>query len=191
MSEILILIRAHIPPENYEVLENGAAEVRSHLAKVLGFQGFTVWESSLIEGDCFLIAEYVDEVASERGLEAWAEFMPTLKNRVPFDGPANVMSLNVMRRVGPRLAATGLDAFLSFSLRVSEPGHEGDLIADVDMVFDGLTFMSGFESAVYGANSTLKEEVVMLATWDSKASFDASLPPRMPHYDVTLYRRVA
>ena len=191
MSEILILIQAHVAQRVRHKFKDSSTELVRMLSQVMGYQGFSAWESASKAGEMFIALEYVDVESAERGLEAWVEFMPTLKQHVPFDSTPNVMRICTKRRVGRHLVSAPNDSCMSFSHRVSEPGREAELIADVDMVLDGMSLMDGFQSGVYGENDTLSEEIVCVVTWSNEAAYAASVPPRDPDYSLALFRRVA
>lgn len=190
MNEVLILIRAQVPLRIRHKFKDATSELNRNLAQVLGFQGFTAWESATKAGSIFVAIEYVDDISAERGLEAWVDFMPSLRMQVPFESTPEVVSMKVQRRIGKHLVSADKESCMSFSHRVSEPGRGDDLRRDVDMVLEGMSLMDGFESGVYGYNDTLNEEILCLATWENEACYAASLPPRDPDYSLELYRRI-
>ena len=191
MSEILVLIRAHVPWTEIETVYNSAQEMFHHLAKVIGFQGFSVWQESVYDGDSLIVLEYVDIDAAERGLECWSEALTKVKIKMPFDRPADVMRVEVDKRFGRHLSLCGPNTYLSQSFRIAEPGHVQELVNDVEMVFDTLAGMPGIISGVYGPNAALNEEIIGIATWLSEKSYRSSLPDRDWGYRIDFFNRLA
>jgi heme-degrading monooxygenase HmoA len=181
---------------NVHVLDGGSVETyfRDATRAATGVDGFLegqLWEkashSGQESGDYLMLWHYRDRKSAEQALRVVANERPLASRQVVHHRPADVSRIRVRSTRRDKLPE---GEFLSASVRVANPGYGEDLVEEVDRIFEELGLIPGFRGAITGANDTLPEEVVGLATWNSSEAYQASLPDGA-FVDVELFERVA
>lgn len=106
-----------------------------------------------------------------------------------FSEPPEMLWFNLVEGQGIGFGDTKVGDFCSVSVRTSAPGYSGDLIEEMQDVFENLEAIPGFRGSVIALNHEVAEQTMGICFWDSRESFLSSMP-KVTMYDVRLYQRL-
>jgi len=106
-----------------------------------------------------------------------------------FSDPPEMLWFNLVEGQGGGFEDIKLGEFCSISVRTAAPGFSGDLLEEMQDIFQNLEAIPGFRGSVIALNHEVAEQTMGICFWGDKDSFSSSMPKR-PLYDVRLYQRM-
>ncbi len=191
VSDVLILARVQLNELDALTLDDYASAARERLSTVEGFVGMGTWQRSDDPFAILIAYHYGGVEAAERGLVALTGIRLLTEQQSADYRPADVLRVKVRGNHGCRMHEVPTGAYLSISVRVSDPGYGVELEEEIERIFDELQLMPGYLGSLHGPNDVLDEEIVGLVLWESAEAFAASIPPSARNFEVRLYRRLA
>ena len=189
MRPIVIFARLQIEPSSHDAAETYYKHLVPVLGSVKGFEGAALWQSVGKPTEHIALYHYASREAADEGLMVVAQ-KRFLAEAIPtYMAPPDVVRVAVHGRQGESVAGAELGSYLSVSIRVADPGMGGELVSELDRIFQEIAVIPGFNGAEFGPNDTLAEEIVGFATWDTPEDFAMSLPAGAL-YEVKLFKRI-
>lgn len=159
------------------------------LQSVPGYQAGGVWKDWEDSKKHLILYFYESPEAAEEGLKVITKTRLLVESQSLPQEPSEVMRIRVVEAKGILGDQPTSAQYLSFSMRIADPGRACELKEDLSTVFAESTLLEGFCGHLIGVNDVLEEEVIGLAAWNSPESYAASLPQGIL-YTVRLYERL-
>lgn len=189
MGHVMTLATVWAPSDKFEVLTRFQDDAFDVLHDLEGFFSVSVWKDLDFPERYAVLLHYASWETAEKAAELAGEAEIIDKAYAAVDVPPEVMRVLIDYRNGVSPGRVDIGQVLSISRRRAEPGHGGLLEKEVEDVFESMKYMDGFLGSIFGTNEALRDEVVGIAFWADRKSFDRSLPELVP-YEIRLYERI-
>ena len=187
MAEIFILAEVGANEFEREPVAGYPGTVRPILERVDGFRSITFWRATDDDSRFLFVSHYADAEAATAGLKALGDGHLLSDYVESLSAPPDVRQITIDGRDGFGPGKVEPGGFLSLSTQT--PSNEEAVRQDLEDVLAGLLYLPGCLGTAHGSNAARPGEVVGVAFWADRESYNASVPELAP-YPVRLFRRV-
>ncbi|HRF60731.1 MAG TPA: hypothetical protein PLH94_12575 [Fimbriimonadaceae bacterium] len=189
MAHVMTVATVWAPSDKVDVLTRFQDDAFDVLHDLEGFFSVSVWKDLDFPERYAVLLHYASWEVAERAAELAADAEIIDKAYAAVESPPEVGRVLIDYRHGVSPGRVNIGQVLSISRRTAEPGHGRILEREVEGVFESMKYMDGYLGSVFGTNEALRDEVVGIAFWADRKSFDRSLPELVP-YEIRLYERL-
>ncbi len=189
MDDVVVFGRARFTQVEYDLMRDIQSQVMELMQTVPGFVSVSLWEETADPFSFCTLSHYATEADA---VYAWntlirADVFEVISKLL--STPPDLLRFRVRSVDGLRLESTPPGTFLSSSVRIADLGYEESMIEEMVRIFEELKVISGCRGSMVGQHVEVPQEVVGFVFWDSRHSYEKSLP-KQPMYDVDLFQRV-
>lgn len=188
-QEVIVINRARFAEIDMDLMSNLRKRVQAVFSSIPGFVSNTVWERVDDPFSFLTIGHFRSE---DDSLKAWDMIVRSPVMEVIGDllsEPQNNQRFFLRGSAGIKLEDTKPGQFCSVSARISDMGYSENVLTELHLIFQELQSIPGFLGYVTGQQTEIEDEVLGLAFWDSRQSFELSIPKKTM-YEIDLYSRV-